>query len=214
MPLLASEVLDEARKVYLNDPDAEKFDNTALLPLLSKAYDELQNELNINTAKEVEEVSSLISVLAASTTLTLPSDYVSPIKLEERPAGSSESFIEVDKISELPDQEAAREEISYWIDRENEIKLGAPTTNREVRFTYVKSLTPITGTGTSIPIIGSKTFLAARTAELAARFVGHNTTLSMQIAVDSENAKSLLTRTSVKNSQRFSVRRRRFRAGA
>lgn len=213
MPLLASEVIAEARKVYLNDPDGEQFPDAAMLPMLSKAYTELRNELEINSASEVIEVSAVIDVAAGASVLTLPSDFLSAIKLEEKADGSSDPFTEVELIEQEPGEDPGVDGIIYWIIRENDIKINTPLTARDVRLTYYKSLVDITGTSTAIPILSSKSFLAARSAELAARFLGNNMTLSQVIALDAAAALSVLIRTSVKKSQSFSVRRRRFRAG-
>ncbi len=202
MPLLAEEVLDEARNVYLNDPNADVYDNATLLSYLSVAYDELQRELEDNQTQHLIEESLPVTVTAGSTSLTLPSDFISPIRLIDR--DTEQEIGQVASIYGIDSQDI----IAAWEYRENAINLVAPTTNRSVQLYYYKSLTPITSISTAIPILNSKTFLSARTAALAARFLGRNQAVALECDVIAGAARTKLVGVAVKQNQGFPTSRK------
>ena len=55
---VASDILDEARNVYLNDPLEKLYTDQVLLPLLKKSYRDLQQQLIDNGVSVSREKSS------------------------------------------------------------------------------------------------------------------------------------------------------------
>lgn len=206
--MVASDVMDEARKVYLNDTAASLYTNTALIPHLSAAYDELQQELEENGASQLKEISTTISVTALAVTLTLPADFVAPIKLEERGVGETVWT----PMEELPWEPSTTQTsiLRYWNYREDEVKFLGATVAREVKLFYWKSLTAITAAGTTVSIINSKRFLALRTSATAATFIGQNPILGDRLGREADEALGKIVNRNIRKQQGMPVRRRPF----
>lgn len=206
--MTANDVIVEAQKVYLNDASGTLYTSASLLPFLTAAYDELHEEIEGASASNLKEVSSAISVTALATTLTLPSDFVKPIKLEERAVGGADdSWIPMEEMDFEPTtlQDST---LRYWVYREDEIKFVGATVNRQVKLYYWKSLTAITATSTAIPVIGSKRFLALRMAALAATYIGQNPVLGDRLDTKAQLALEKFKSNQAKNRQGMPVRRK------
>lgn len=205
--MTSGDVMNEARKVYLNDVNSDLYTDTALIPLVSTAYDELAQELELNEADNTEEISSPITVTTGSVTLTLPSNFVKAIKLEERAVGGGDDdWIEMKELEWEPSKSKSAE-LKFWVSREDEVKLLGATTDREVRLFYFKSLTPITTNAITIPIINSKRFLALKTAALAAKFIGMNMILGNDLELQAAIALNKLVGNNIKTRQARPVKR-------
>ena len=208
MPLLASDVMDEAAAVYLNDAAKSRWPYTVLLPYLRSALGELQAHLESNDLPPLHEIAATITVLANATELTLPSDFVFPMYLEERAVGETR-FEPMAEISWEPD--ADREsKLNNWVFREGKIQFLGATSTREVRLRYLRSLSSVTASNSVIEIANAKQFLAARTAALASTFGGSATARGGTAGAAAGEFLRLLISSLTKRLQDRPVRRRRY----
>lgn len=210
MAITASTVLTEA-KGLLNDPSGYIYSDDKLIPLLQKAYGELQTKMMLNGLPVLKETSVAIDVVAGTVVLGdgsgLPTDFIYPIELGERADGSTELFEDMEETDwEVTEQ--ATDRLRFWNWREEEIKFLGATTAREVRIRYMKGLTRITAVSTPIAVNNATTFLAARCAAVAAFVIGSNPTRAEALQGDAGSALSDLLGILVKRQQGLPVRRR------
>lgn len=210
MPTLASESLIEAQAL-LHDSSGVLYTNAKLIPLMQKAYRELQLKMQLNGLPVMKEKSTVITVSAGTTRLGdgagLPADFVLPIDLEERAPGSTELWSPMTELAWEPNLSPGPS-LVYWNFREEEVKFLGATADREVRMTYQKGLTRITSDQTPIAILNSTTYLASRTAAIAAYVLGENPTRSEALNGDAGQAMHELIALLVKRQQGLPVRRR------
>mgnify|MGYP001558319114 CR=1 FL=1 len=217
MPL-ASVVLDEAR-FLLNDVSAKLYTNTVLLPALRKAYRELQQNLRDNSISTSREASAALTVLASSVPFSLtfssspaiPADLLYPIKLDEKFQNQGdESYVSLKEKDWSPDITPS-DRLQFWAWNEDQLKFVGVINTVILRIKYWKGLAAIVDSTTDIPILDCETFLAARTAALAAYSIGGKLDKASILQSDASEALELLIGTSVKNRQGLPVRRRPFR---
>src|SRR5262245_25200457 len=214
MALLASTLLAEI-KPLLNDPQGLVYSDSALLPLLSKAYRELQTRLSRAGMGVTKEVAERVPVDANVTFLGdgagLPTGILYPVELKEAPRGAPlQNFFLMDERNWEPNLERVSE-LRLWTWREEQIKFVGATTDRDVYIRYVKGLTPITDVNSPIQILNSELFLEARAAAIAAAVLGENTTRAGVLNQDAEMWYDVLIGGLVKRGQRHPVRRMRTR---
>lgn len=215
MALLASTVLVET-KGLLNDLGGAIYADTAMWPLMNKAYRELQNKLTaygIGTTKEVN--SNPITITAGTTSMvdggTLPADLILPKEVKERRAGSTDLYVDLTDADFEPLNLPAKTYLGWWSWREDEIKFPAATEDREILIRYVKGFAPIVQANSPVLIINSQQWLAQRTAAIAAMFIGGNPTRANALSADLKELWDDLIQTAVKKKQTTPVRRRRTR---
>lgn len=207
--MTSGDVMNEARKVYLNDAGASLYTDAILIPFVSAAYDWLMQKLELANTTHLEEISTAITVTAGSTILTLPSDFVKAVRLKERSVGATDAdWIDMTKKDWEP-TEVKSPELQFWTDREDGIKFLGATTDRQVLLYYYKTLTPITTNAIVIPVVNALRSLALKTASLAAMSIGQNMTLADKYSSMAEEAKDDLIINNIKNQQNLPVRRRR-----
>ncbi len=213
MAVLVSDVIAESAAL-LNDPSQTLYTNTKILPFVKKAYQELENHCIANGIPVVNEVSAVLDVAAAATTIaTQPTDMVEPIWLGERPDGSSTGTTYTPMIERAWDpNEEQTDTLRYWVWREESIKLLGATAAREVLLRYHKNFGAgsIT-TASTIAVSNGKTFLAARSAALASVFLGENESRAAALQNDADVALETLIATSIRRSQNLPARRRPFK---
>lgn len=209
---VASVALDIARGSYLNDFHKRIWPDNILMPKLQEAHRDLQLELHNNGIPTLKEMSSTpIVVLAGATTVTLPTDLIEPIDLEERASGSSEDWIDMYERNFEPDIEPSTILI-YWTWREDQIQLVGATTDREVRIYYYKGLTIPTDENSALGFIRAEDYLGPKTAAYAAMSVG-NDTLAGICSDKAEQRLGRIIQVNVKGMQNLPVRRIPYRRG-
>lgn len=214
MALLAGQIITAA-KPLLNDPQGIMYTDTALLPLVSKAYRELQIRLSRAGMGPTKEQSDRLSIPAGTTVLGdgsgLPPGLLYPIEVKEgTPGAPLSSFVTLTETTWEPNH-AQGPELGVWSWREEEIKFVGSTANREIYVRYMKGLTPLTAVTSPIYILNSELFLEARTAAIAAAVLGENYTRANALNDDAEQWYDVLIGTLVKRGQRYPVRRGRTR---
>lgn len=202
-------------KVLLNDANGTNYTTAKLIPLMQKAYRELQLKFNRAGFPQTKEKSTSITVPAGTLALAdgalLPLDFISPVEVFER-GSTSEDWVPLIPRSWEPN-EAMGTFLRYYSFREEQIHLVGSTTDRLVLLRYQKSLTPITADTVALEINDSDLWLAARTAAIAALVIGENPTRAAVLDLDAEKLWEDLKGTRVKTMQQFPSRRRtnRFR---
>lgn len=210
--------MTEARRVYLNDYDAKIATNVSLLPILNKAYKDIQGELINNGVSVAREKSSALTLAANTTSITLtsspalPSNLLYPIKLDEKFSGQDDTFyIPMEEKTWEPDI-SQTERLNYWAWRDNEIKLVGATGTTLVRIKYWASKDEFDDPNSEIGIIDAASYLAARTAAIAAYTLMRNPTIAEGIGQEAERLKEVFLSISVKGRQNQPIMRRGFRA--
>lgn len=212
MAVLASTVMAESAAL-LNDVSQTYFTNTVLLPFLSKANDELGLKLAENNISIVRKESSRFDIAAGIVTITLPADFLLPLYLEEKSDGADDS--EYVRMTQLSDDPRTQEQsyLNYWWFKNGVVSFVAALQARDLMLHYQKMLTAMSSASSVINFDSTKTFLASRTAELAAGFLGENPDRAAVLHNDAEIALDVIVNLLVKNQQSIGVRRRAYRSG-
>jgi hypothetical protein len=173
----------EAAKAFLNDAGRDLYSDGVLLPQLQAANQELEQILEAFGSRIETKVSTAIDVAALATTVTLPSDFLMPIELWERADGST-SEADWTPMTEQSDLVGFMQlpTLGFWSFYNNNINLVGATTAREVLLKYERSLASISGSNSPIDVDKFKRYLSRKTAELAARYIGMNSTLADEIS--------------------------------
>lgn len=217
MALVAGTVITEI-KGLLNDPSGSIYPDTALIPLLNKSYRELQVKLAALGISVTKEVIGTTFLLAGVRSLVdgggLPTDLIYPIELGERASGSTTEEYQHMVETEWEPSSKPSVNLNVWTWREEALWFVGATTDRQLLIRYVKSLTPIMDITTPILINDSQTWLAQRSAAMAALLLGHNPARAEALITDLYGFNGPwedLKATKVKRLQNIPVRRRRTR---
>lgn len=216
-PYLASDVMDEA-SILLNDVAKTQFTYSAQLPYLKRANELLENMMISWGVSPQRQTSAIMTVPSSTTEIDLsavtgyPSDMLLPIKLFETDLGATTfgpPMIEQEWTPEV----SATSTLTYWAFRNNKIYCPPVTQSRLVKIDYWRQLTSITSQSSNEEIGGAKTYLAAKTAELCARYIGQNKEIADDLFnIEVMPAQDTLERIYNKNSQASARgRRKRFR---
>ena len=208
--MIASDVTSLAAKAYLNDSAQATFTDAVLLPCLEVAVLNLENEFRVNGIAFEKRISIDISVTSDSSTELpeYPVDFIEPIKLYERDAGSDDKWILMNEEEWEPDVTPGSL-LVYWAFRNGLIYFPGCTTDRDVRLYYKGTLTKPTTASSVIDIIESKGYLAVRTAQVAMKNIANNSTRAVELEVDVQEEKDLLLRAMINNGQQVASGRKR-----
>lgn len=201
----------------VGDASKELYSYAKQLPYLRRANEQMENMLIVSGVSIQMQTSAVLSVVPSSSNIDLsivsgyPSDMLVPIRLLERGGGTS--FWPMDEREWEPETQIGSS-LSYWTFRNSKIYTPGVTSTREVKIDYWRQLSAVTSSGDNEEVAGSKSYLSAKTAEMCARYIGQNNDIADQIR-DNEvmEAKDLLERIYVKNSQSMRSRRKRFTRG-
>lgn len=214
MSFLASEALVPCR-LAINDVNGDNFDNDVLIPYMAMAMRELVGKLELQEIPSYNEISAVIPVLAGATTLTLPSDFRTPIKLEEKPAGAP-----VDQFAPMYQREwepsaLPQNSLSCWVYREDSIKFLGATSDRDVKLFYQTTGQPINSVASVITVIGLENVLGLKTAYLFTALGLRNIELANSVIKPLMDEQwDEFSRRRVKGNQSMPVKRPSFRERA
>ena len=209
MSYTVGDVLAESQAL-LNDALGTLFTTTLLLPYFKKSYDELRDLLELADVPVIWEATSAQSVAIGITTFTMPADFFNPIELHEKDNGTPDNnYSLMQRVMWLPDA-VSGPSLTWWEYREQAINWVAATSIRQVRLRYYKALPTITVVGDVVTVNNAKTYLASRTASLAAFGIGENETRAKVFNDDAYMALDRIKRMAVKNGQQNRTRRRPF----
>lgn len=217
MPIVTVQnVINECRAL-LNDSGGVLFTDTLMIPLIDKAYRELQKAYADNGIQVIDEISASVSVSANVTfvdpQLAFPSEeFLLPIFIQERPSGSTseDDWVDMDERAWEP-SESRQTTLDVWTWREQQIKLRGATVAREIKVRYLKALVALSAVGDILGIEGSQEFLASRASAIAAAVIGENMTRAEMLQEDATAAKEVLLSINAKKRQNIPIRRKRYR---
>lgn len=201
--MTADDVIALACGAYLNDISRSQFTSASMLEIVKASVLELETAMIEAGCPTVETGSSTLALTAvtsvsitSATTPALPSDLILPIMLEERKTGSGDQFVPMVERERLPERDQY-ETLMDWVWEDESIKLIGATVATSVKIEYQKALGAITLTSSTISPLGSKIFLALRTAQIAALTIGNNSERSAELKVmaNTELSKFLVART-------------------
>lgn len=218
MAFTAGSVMDRSASL-LNDTAKSVYTYVAQLPYLGVAYDELREILQENNVPITFKLSANYTITTAITDiggaggLLLPTDLVELEGVFERTSGSTEDFIEMNRVNFLPKitQLSTNLEVYAWIGQV--IQFIGATGSRQVQINYISNgLIDLVDDTTSIPLINGKNFLAFRNAALCAEFIGENQTRADKLNKFADGTIERVLNISAKSKQVMITRRRPFMA--
>lgn len=206
-PLIVSDILDSCRQTYLNDSAGGIYTNAKLLPHLKVASGFLETELEENGVPCKNEISVPFTINIGDTEVRpLPPDFVWPVKLEERLAGTTDLFVPMIMRAWEP-QASKTERLQFWTWRKDRIFLLGATTTREVTV-YYQAVLNIINTVNDAVYARAEQYLTAKTSALALFFSGQNDTIAQQCDRIAEKNIDQVINISVKKQQGMNYRRK------
>lgn len=210
MSFLASVALVPCR-LALNDADAENFDDDRLIPFMAMAMRDLVSKLELNEIPSYNEISAVIPVNAAVLTLTLPADFRTPIKLEERARNDTSNLFSPMYKRDWEPNAFPQSSLIYWVYREDSVKFLGATSDRDVKLYYQTIGQVINSVNSVITVIGLENVLGLLTAKLFAALALRNIELADYINGLYSEQWDEFSRRRVKGKQDLPIQRPSFR---
>jgi hypothetical protein len=217
-----AEIIDQAASL-MNDTAQTVFTDTACLPYLNIALDELQELYEQNNVPTTNDVSVAIAVPAGTTEIgfgivpALPDDLIEIRQLWESESGQ-DNWIPMTKKEYIP-QYLLEQNVSgflVWAWRGQKIHVPAAIQDNDLKIDYIRSIfqTPLLIANINVPLPDKniKSFLAYRTASLCSMFIGENPTRADVLGAGAQDAWGRLLNIHNKGKQSITVRHRPFRA--
>jgi hypothetical protein len=207
----ANDAFERAR-VELNDVGAELYTNAILMPFLQIANDELSNKMLVHGLPVQKQIAAYMTVaIGIAKFTTLPTDFINPVKLWQRPSGQTVGFEEMRRESWEPASVRVSQTLGNWDYRDNEVIWQAATAAVQVRMDYNRMLTEIDDAGDPLEVFGSLAFYGPRIAQLAAKHIGQNPVKALELKDEADDALDDLIIIGVRNQQHIATRRKPFR---
>ena len=199
MAVLMSQVLATAR-TYLNDDAAQQFPDPVLIPKVQEAHRELQEELWIIGSPLVRGQTAPLAYATPATSLTTAlagvTDFLCPTALFENAAGSTivqPGWVPMTEAFYIPMGTAMAATLGFWCWQQEVIVLAGATANRAVVVQYRRQITiPVMATD-PIGILFGESYLAARSAAIAAGTVGNKEIYDAMTALAKENLAKVIS---------------------
>ena len=174
---IVSEILDEARGTYLNDPSAVQYTNEKLFSHYKTAYALLECELESNGLQPKNEEELKTIPAGTSEYAPLPVNFVLPRRMQERQAGTSDGFRDMQYRDNLPTINSTAF-LEYWTWRVDRIFFVPADTSREVKLFYQGGFpTPVDSNSVVFSGLANQ-YLSAKVAALAHMFISQSPTLA------------------------------------
>lgn len=208
----------------MNDYTQSVYDNTACLPFVNLALDELQELFELNDIPVTHSTSAAITIKAGisrigfDTTPALPSDLIEIVQLWESTSGQ-EKWIPMTKQEFIPNylnDGILTTTFGIWDLEKGRIKLLPANSDNDLKIDYIGSMfnTPIAlkDVDVDLPFTNVKTYLEYKAAALVAMFIAENETRAMSLDALAGTALSRALGIPIKGMQSVVTRRRPFRA--
>ncbi|MGB8659436.1 MAG: hypothetical protein WCD34_03370 [Candidatus Acidiferrum sp.] len=190
MPVVGSSAYNSAGQItslvrsLLNDAQGNLFTDTVLLPYANSAYRKVQRALGnaggggfiqddvLLVVAAVTEIDTSLQVSITDATAPpnqLPTDLLVPLKIWERPNGSTDDFLEMVDVSQhggLPSR-VQDVTLSIWEWRADGIYFVGATQDTQIRLRYSKAYPDFTASTSPVLIRNSQEAIAYATAALA-----------------------------------------------
>jgi hypothetical protein len=233
MPVVGSSAYNTAGQItalvrsLLNDSQGNLFTDTVLLPYANSAYRKVQRAISngggggfiqddvllVVTAITQIDTSLQVSITDATAPPNqLPTDLLVPVKLWERPNGSTDDFLEMVDLSQhggLPSR-AQDVTLSVWEWRADGIYFLGATRDTQIRLRYSKAYPDLTDSTSPVLVRNAQEAIAYATAALAAWSRG--SPLAARWDEAASDAIEDLVAAAVRREQQTSRRRRPFSA--
>ncbi len=191
MPVVGSSAYNTAGQIttlvraLLNDSQGNLFTDTVLLPYVNSAYRKVQRAIGnagaggfiqddvLLVVAAVTQVDTSLQVSISDATAPpnqLPTDLLVPLKLWERPNGSSDDFLEMVDLTRhggLPSR-AQDTTLSVWEWRADGLYFLGATQDTQIRLRYLKAYPDFTDATSPVLVRNSQEALAYAAAALAA----------------------------------------------
>ena len=176
-PIIVQDILNDARQVYLNDTAGARFTDDKMIPHLRVANGMLETALEKNDVQCKNMIAlPFIVTIGSLEYFPLPSDFIWPVKMEERLSGSTDLYSPMVQRVWEP-QTTVTDKLIYWIYRGDKIYFKGANTDRDVLLYYQRSFYPINAVEDSV-YSNAREYLSAMTAALVHEFVSQNETLA------------------------------------
>lgn len=181
MPTVTAAGVMDKSAAFLNDTGLTLYTYAVQLPYLKIANTELEQILISLGTQQQKVKTTTMSYTALASTITLPTDLLVPLKLWDRESGST-----IANWNPLTERDFEPEQdpvvgLTYWAYRNNNIYFSKSSTNRDVQIQYERMLSIVSSTSSNIDDYLLTNYLASRTAEMCARFIGMNETVANSI---------------------------------
>jgi hypothetical protein len=191
MPVVGSSAYNTAGQItalaraLLNDSQGNLFTDSLLLPYVNSAYRKVQRAIGnaggggfiqddallVVTAVDAVDTSLQVSITDATAPPNqLPTDLLVPLKLWERPNGSSDDFLEMVDLTRhggLPSR-AQDTTLSVWEWRGDGLYFLGATQDTQIRLRYLKAYPDLTDATSPVLVRNAQEALAYAAAALAA----------------------------------------------
>jgi hypothetical protein len=216
----ASDVCDMAASL-LNDSAKTVYTNAEQLPYLNIAFRTLGEKLELNNFQVTNETSAIIPVDAGGDNIggddigdpALPTGLIEIQQLWQRPTGTSQPFIPINRYEFLPHYWDGMETniIPCWAWMGQIIKFIPSNTDIDIKLDFIHSVIyTITDVDDEINVINSLNYLGFSTAALCAMFIGENEERAKILAGQAEDAFNNMLGRDTKGKQGIFIRRRPF----
>lgn len=222
--LTAGEVMNMAASL-MNDTARSVYSYTVQLPYLQMAWDELQQEYQLNNLPVTNQTSDLIYVPIGTNQIVpstmgpcnYPDDLIEIQQIWERLQDSEDPFIPLQQVEFIPHylDPVTTDALLFWSWQNQIIKFNfaGATTNREVKLDYVGNIfKTLVNENSVLDVINAKNFLGFRTAGLCALYIAENPSRAEALSVDAGLAMGQALGIGVKGKQSITTRKRPFRS--
>jgi len=199
-----NQILDESAAL-LNDPTQKMFTDVLLLPLIKRAFNELQLHLQHEQVQVLGENSTSFTISVGTTTWAGPSDLVQPLRMEEK--GATDTVYTPMYEKQWEPSIGPTSTLRYWTWREQALCFIGATEERLVQLYYLKALGAISDINSIIAVNNCQPYLAALTAAYAAAFIGENPTKAAILKDAADESLELMLSTEANRRQSMPVRR-------
>ena len=206
--LTAQEVI-AATQAIVNDVSGQHYNEQRVLPYLKLAYRKFSQKLIRNQVQYVKEAEAISTLAAGSQEISVPSDLIVPVTLDQRES-SSDPWRPLRKHTRIqpPDAVDLSDDIT-WTWREGSIVLSRPIPEaREFFLRYRRSLMPLENAFSTIEVPSAELHLALATAALILEFVQHDPVAAAAARTEAEEALNDIIGIETNVKQSRPVRRR------
>lgn len=209
------DVVDDAR-AFLIDPSGTVFKDSVLVAIVNLAQRRVHMSLAsvgagqgfflTNTATDIPITAVTQTTLDWTSASPLPNDLIVPLKLWEKPTGSTDdNYVEMTKVERLAQRTQDDRLIEWWWEN-NQIQFIGSTAARTIRMEYNMMLPKVSDLSVALPIPAEADALVFYTAYFCALGRG---SLEQASAVKAEADYSLylLANLSHKSAQESATRR-------
>lgn len=200
----------------LLDADAAVFKDSIMLPLVELAQRRVHMALAVtggSTGQFLTAAATDIPITAVTqltldwtSSTPLPDDFIVPLKLWEKPTGSTDdNYTEMTKVERQAQRSQDDRLIEWWWENAQIQFIGA-TTARTIRLEYMKLVPAVTDLSATLPIPAEADCLVFFTAYLAALGRG-SLEQANAVKVEADFALAVLSNLNQKSAQESATRR-------